>query len=314
MGIYCVTGRDFFPGAVALLNSLRLLGHAEPFVVCDCGMEARQRELLAPHAEIVPAPRGGPPSLLKFAAPLSRRAEVMILLDADVIVTRPLGELIESASSGSLVAFRNDRDRWFSEWGELLGLGEVPRGPYLTSSALFFGGSAGDRVMALAEERQLAIDADETWLGGGGEERDPLYYLDQDVVNAVARARLRPDEVVAYPARLAPIPPFGGLRLVDAGRLRCAYEDGTEPYLLHHASRKPWLVAMRSNVYSRLLTRLLLADDVALRLPSAELPVRLRTGALAGAARVATDVGIGAPGYARRRLLPRRQRAWTDRR
>jgi hypothetical protein len=309
---YCVTGRDFFPGAVGLLNSLRLAGHAEPLVVLDCGMEARQRELLGAHAEIVPASRAGPPSLLKYAAPRSDPADVMVLLDADVIVLRSLRELVDTAAQGKLVAFENDRDRHFSEWGELLGLGTVPRGRYVTSSALFFGGSTGDRVIALAEEKQLAVARERTWLGAG-EERDPLFYADQDVLNAVARARLRPEEIVSYDARLAPIPPFSGLVLVDPRRLRCRYADGVEPYLLHHASRKPWLVAMRSNVYSRLLTRLLLSDDVELRLPPSLLPLRLRRGALAGAARAAVDVGVGAPGYARRRLFPRRQRAWTDR-
>ena len=56
MAFYAVTGRDFFPGAVALLNSLRLLGHDEPLLVVDCGMTARQRELLAEHATVLAAP------------------------------------------------------------------------------------------------------------------------------------------------------------------------------------------------------------------------------------------------------------------
>jgi hypothetical protein len=60
------------------------------------------------------------------------------------------------------------------------------------------------------------------------------------------------------------------------------------------------------------MTRLLLGPDVALRLEPADLPLRLRTGALAGAARIATDIGVGGPGYLRRRILPRRNRAWRD--
>ena len=106
--------------------------------------------------------------------------------------------------------------------------------------------------------------------------------------------------MVALDARLAPIPPFAGVRLLEPQGLRCAYRDGARPYLLHHASRKPWLVRMRSNVYSRLLTRLLLAPDVALRLDPGELPLVLRTGSAAGAARLVTDLLMTVPGAVRR--------------
>lgn len=307
---YCVTGRDFFCGAVALLNSLRLLGHREPLHVLDCGMEPRQRELLSAHATLLDAPGDAPPSLLKLVLPQGHPAQLMVLLDADVIVTRPLGEPIAAARRAGLAGFRNDKDRFFPEWGELLGLGELTRGHYLTSSALFVEAGVGDEILPLIESRQQ-IDREQTWLGTGSE-ADPLYFADQDVVNAVVRSRLRPEQVVEYEARLAPIPPFAGVRLADETTLRCRHGDGGEPYLLHHASRKPWLVTMRSNVYSRLLARLLLGPDVELRLDARDLPLRLRTGPLARVTRLAIDVGVGAPAYARRRLLPRRIRAWKD--
>ncbi|HYU59170.1 MAG TPA: hypothetical protein VEK39_00280 [Solirubrobacterales bacterium] len=308
---YCVTGGDFFPGAVALLNSLRLVGHREPLFVLDAGMQAGQRELLEPHATIVDGPRDAPPSLLKLAARRVHPAGVMALLDADVIVTRPLTEQIEAASRGGLAAFRNDTDRFFAEWGRLLDLGELRRGRYLTSSALFLDAETADEILPLVEDRQRRVDLARTWVGSGSE-ADPLYFLDQDVINAVVRARLDPGRVVEYDARLAPIPPFNGVRLADETALRCRYDDGAEPHLLHHASRKPWLVTMRSNVYSRLLTRLLFGDDVTLRLDSRHLPLRLRRGTAAGAARLAVDFGVGAPAYARRKLFPRRIRAWQD--
>lgn len=308
---YCVTGRDFFPGAVALLNSLRLCGHDEPLVVCDAGMESSQRELLERHATVVDAPAGSPPSMLKTVAPRAQPADVMALLDADVIVLRALREQLDAAADGRLGAFRNDKDRWFGEWGDLLDLGEMRRGPYLTSSALFMNRATAGEILPLVAERQERIDLRRTWVGAGSE-ADPLYFLDQDVINAVVRSRLDPSRVDAYDARLAPIPPFAGLRLKDERTLSCRYGDGVQPLLLHHASRKPWLVRMRANVYSRLLTRLLLADDVQLRLEPEALPLRLRDGAAAGAARLATDVGIGAPAFARRKLFPRRIRAWRD--
>jgi hypothetical protein len=312
VSFYCVTGRDFFPGAVALLNSLRLVGHEEPLHVLDCGLEPRQRELLAAHAEVVDAPDDAPPSLQKLVLPLSHPAETMALLDADVIVTRPLTELIERAAGGRLVAFSNDSDRFFAEWSELLDLGSLRRGPYLSTGALFVGGTAA-AVLAEAQQRLGRLERGATWLEGG-DERRPLFYADQDVINAVVMARLTADRVVALDGRLAAIPPFTGLQVCDAERLRCMYRDAQQPYLLHHYFRKPWLVRMRSNPYSRLFTRLLLGDDVALRLDPQELPPRLRRGPLAAAARAAVDVGIGIPASVRRRLFRRAPRieAWSD--
>jgi hypothetical protein len=185
------------------------------------------------------------------------------------------------------------------------------RGCYLTSSALFMDRETAEAILPLVAERQERIDLERTWVGSGSE-ADPLYFLDQDVINAVVRSRLEPERITEYDAGLAPIPPFTGVRLADAAEARCRYDDGTEPLLLHHASRKPWLVRMRSNVYSRLLTRLLLGDDVTLRLDPDSLPLRLRAGAGAGGARFATDVFVGGPAFARRKLLPRRIRAWRD--
>jgi hypothetical protein len=311
---YTVTGRDFFAGAVALLNSLRLLGHTEPLYVLDGGMEPRQRELLEPHVTIVPAPDEAPPSLLKLVAPLSRPTRTMVLLDADIIVTRPLTELIERAQAGSLVAFENDRERFFGEWAELLELGPLRRGSYLSTSALFVDRTLAWRFMPLAHERQMEIDSRPTWLGYG-DESHPLYYLDQDVLNAVVAAQLDAEQVVALDERLSATPPFHGLRLLDEITLRCGYRDGAEPFMLHHWSKKPWLVPMRSNVYSRLLTRLLLGSDVPLRLDPDYLPLRLRTGFAARAERVRLDILLAMPGvYRRLRRRPPKITAWPDRR
>jgi hypothetical protein len=310
--VYCVTGRDFFPGALAMVNSLRLQGHREPVFVLDCGMLPGQRELLSREATVVPAPRSAAPSLLKLVLPRAHPAEVTILLDADLIVTRPLTELIDAAASGAIVAFENDTHRHFPEWGPLLDLGTVRDGPYVTTSALFAGEGPARAVLPLVEDRQAEIDPERTWLGAGTDS-DPLYYLDQDVLNAVVHSRLEPSALVALDARLAPIPPFAGVRIVDDGALRCAYRDGTEPYLLHHCFRKPWLERVRGNVYSRLLTRLLLGADVPLRLDPAELPTRLRTGVAASAGRTVNDLALAVPGVVRRlRRRPARVTAWPS--
>ena len=119
---------------------------------------------------------------------------------------------------------------------------------------------------------------------------------------------------MALENRLAPNPPFQGLRVLDRATLRCADRDGTEPYALHNFYRKPWLVRTRSNPYSRLLTRVVLGPDVTLRLDPSELPLRLRAGLQAQAARLAVDVVIGVPAYVHRRVSPgpRGSKGWAD--
>jgi hypothetical protein len=300
---YCVTGRDFFTGAVALLNSLRLLGHDQPVFVCDCGMTDAQRARLDGHATLVAGDRNRPPSTQKLVAPLAKPADVAILLDSDLIVTRPLGELIERAAGGRVIAFENDVERHFDEWSDLFGLPPLRSGPYMTSSAVFAGGDAGRKVITEMAARLDRVEPARTWVGGGNP-ADPLYLYDQDLFNAVALSCLPEDRVEALPAALAPIPPFAGVRIADRQTLRCRERGARSPYFLHHASHKPWLVELRTNVYSRLLTRLLLADDVAIRLDPSELPARLRTGPRARVERFATDVRLAVPGLARR-LRPR---------
>jgi hypothetical protein len=271
-----------------MLNSLRRLGHREPIYLLDCGLTQQQRELLAPHVTLVPGSHQSPPYLLKTIAPLRHPAEVTVLIDTDVIVTRPLTELIEQAGRGKVAAFRTAYDRFFPQWGELLGLGEVRRRPYVCSALVLLGGEDGQEVLRLMHQGQARVPV--------AEARDPrnfftslasspLQLADQDVLNAVLCTRTEPDRILTLEHGLAPEPPFPGLRLLGDQGLRCAYDDGSEPYVLHHLGPKPWLVPMRDGPYSRLLTRLLLGPGIEVRVPEADLPLRLREGFLAGAGR-----------------------------
>lgn len=298
LAFYCVTGRDYFPGAVGLVNSLRLQGHSEPIFVCDAGMSPAQAERLGAQATLIPAPRATAPSLLKLVAPAARPAEAMALLDTDLIATAPLFEAIAAAGDG-VAAFENDTQRHFGEWASMLGLPPVRQGPYMTTSAIFAGRDGGARLFELMESRQSAIDPGRTWLAGGSED-DPLYFHDQDVFNAIAHSVFGPEDVTVLDRRLAPIPPFGGVRIEDPVRLRCRLRDGDRPLVLHHCFHKPWLVRLRDNVYARLLRRLLFAPDVAIRLDPAEVPRWLRPGAAGTAERVATDLALAPAGVVRR--------------
>jgi len=60
-----------------------------------------------------------------------------------------------------------------------------------------------------------------------------------------------------------------------ADRMEQEAASGAEPYFLHHVRAKPWLEPVAPNPYTRLLPRLLLEADVALRLGPDELPPTL---------------------------------------
>jgi hypothetical protein len=277
---YCVSSAAYFLGAVGMINSLRLLGHDEPVFVMDCGLTVRQREVLDPHVNLVPAPEDREPFTLKAVLPLARPAETMVLIDTDVIVTSSLGPLISEASRGRVVAFRNHADRFADEWAEMLDLAPLPRRPYLCSGLVALGRSPGTRVLELLDDRQGRIDYARSYFGAH-DPGYPLLYADQDVLNAVLASRVDAERVVALDHRLAPMTPFEGVEVIDERRLHCAYADGTDPYLLHHSlSPKPWQHPSPEGPYTRLLRRALSGPDVEIALPAAELPRRLRAGAL----------------------------------
>jgi hypothetical protein len=299
VSFYTTANSRYFPGVAAMVNSLRVLGHDEVIHVLDCGLEPAQRALLAREATIVPAGDSRVPHLQKYVLPLERPAEVMVLVDADVILTRPLGELLAAAGDGRVVAF-SDRvpDRYFAEWGELLDLASVTPRTYLNVGLVALPRELGTRILERAQAGLASIDVGNSMLAAGPPSY-PFSYLEQDVFNAVLSALAEPSNLLTLELRLAPVPPFVGVRVVDEARLRCRYADGAEPFALHHLDRKPWLVPTRANAYSRLLTRLLLDPSAAVPVESECLPLRLRKGALASYARREADV-LAVVGGARR--------------
>ena len=282
---YCVADARYFLGAVGLINSLRLVGHDEPIYVLDCGLTADQRELLERHVTVVPAPGGVPPWLLKTVLPRGNPAGVMVLIDADILVTRSLTELIEKASGGRVLAFESRLDGFVPEWGELLELGPIRRRRYLSSAVVLLGGPVGERVLELWDDRQSRVEFEKThWRRSV--RGYPFPYADQDVLNAVLASEVAAGRVDTLAYRLSPTPPFEGLEVTDDVALRCAYEDGVEAYAVHFClAKKPWLEPAHDRVYSQLLRRCLLGPDVPVRVEEADLPWRLRSGPLAAAER-----------------------------
>lgn len=288
---YTVADAGYFPGLVALVNSLRLAGHDEPVFVTDCGLEPGQRRRLAGHATLVPYGADLPRKLAKWKVPLASPAATMVLIDADVIVLRALTPLFELAARGKIVAFTDIPPGRFEElWAERTRR-PLRRLPYVNSGVLVTRDERG-LVPALddLQERVFGADAPE-------ETRRPHPFKgeDQDVLNAVVMSEF-PDDLAALEQRFAPSPPFKGLRAVDRRSLSFRYRDGAEPYVLHHLWAKPWRAATPPNHYSRLLPRLLLARDVPIRLDPEELPLRLRPGLLPELVRA----GLLTPSLARR--------------
>ncbi len=301
---YCVSSSRYFLGAVALINSLRLLGHAEPVFVLDYGLSEAERELLAPESTLVTAPDDTTPFLLKTVAPLAHPAEVMVLIDADMILTRPLTELIERAARGRVLAVEHGQERFFGSWGELLGIRPAVHHTYVTSSLVIAGGEPGRRLVRLMHDAQLRIDVERTPyavpdpdLGSLGsdfqdvESGDPFFYADQDVLNAILACEIADSELEVLDRRLESVLPFNGLDLVDETSLRCSYDDGVEPYAVHQILGKPWLQPMLPGVYTQLLIRLLSGSDVAVNVPRQMIPVYVRSGLAGRATRAATRAG-----------------------
>jgi hypothetical protein len=289
---YSVSDQRFFLGLVAMLNSLRLTGHDEPLVVVDAGLTYDQRELLADQVTFVSVPPAELSYFLFVMSPREFPADVAVLIDADMIVTRHLTELIEMARAGRVVGFvdsPSNSDRFSPEWGPALGLGTTRRQPYVNAGLVAFPDSLSDRLLPPWAEGQSRIGVRATRYGGA-KLQDPFYFADQDVLNALLSSRFEPEELAFIDHRLAPHPPFPGVSLLDAQSLTCRYTDGSEPFLLHHVLAKPWLKATRWNVYSALLPRLLLAPDVAVRLDPRLVPLRLREGWAAAIDRRRADV------------------------
>ena len=125
---YCASSDLYFPGAVALVNSLRLAGHQEPIYLLDCGLSPAHRELLAREVIMVELPGDAPPT----CARPQRRPQHPGRVDGHDRRRHdrhPPARRLIAGAAGGVVAFANDRDRFVAEWGELLGLGTIERRP-----------------------------------------------------------------------------------------------------------------------------------------------------------------------------------------
>jgi hypothetical protein len=276
---YTVSTHRFFPGTVALLNSLRLTGNAGELVVLDAGLTASERELLAAHATVYSPPGGMPihPVVMKTYAHLSQPSGTVVVIDSDMIVTGPLDHITALAAEGQICAYPDIpevRGRWFGEWEETLGLASPLRPDiYVNSGLVAFSTAHWPELLERWREVCESIPPSEMWGS-----RSPFNAPDQDALNALLMSEIPRAALTLLPKGEDP---FGGDATVDDYEtLRCSV-DGRPAKILHLVdSPKPWepsgWLRLAGTDYARLMRRLLFASDVPLRLDPDQVPLWLR--------------------------------------
>lgn len=283
---YTITDAGYFPGTVALLNSLRLTGHQHEVVILDRGLTAHQRELLVPHCRLFHLDKEiSHPAWLKPFAHLTGDEGTMVVIDSDVIVTGSLAGFLADADEGGMVSVFEDTspDRWFEEWQDLFGLPTAPRRQTYVNSGVVAWSThrwpdLGPRWWDCCQRHNRPYTR--------GRLEDPMQFCDQDALNAVLMSEV-PNE--ALKIRAVQNAPFGSMlmgsvQVVDERTLACVCEG--RPTLLVHNSggSTPWehglIPVLRKwrPAYVRLLRRVLSGPDLAVRIPKRELPVWLRAG------------------------------------
>ena len=268
-----IADASYFPGLVAVVNSLRIHGHAETVSVLDLGLTATQRAELGGHCDFVaPPPEPHHPWLLAPFACLARPAGVTVYLDCDVVVTTPLDPIIDQARHGKHCAFA-DRvpDRWFAEWETVFALPAPPRRqPYLNAGFVALSAGAFPGLLEQWAERCANV-VNESIEEADVDFAHPTALADQDALNALLMT-------VVDPARLAVLPAAGtsqgnrqlaATRVVDDRTLACV-RDGAPVSVLHCFSvPKPWQPGARRHLprtaYLRCLRRLLVGPGLAVR-------------------------------------------------
>jgi len=309
---FTVSDAGFFLGTVALLNSLRLTGHLHELVVLDCGFSERQREILEPHCRLITFDRSQAvtPSCFKPFPHLLDPIGIVVIIDSDVIVTDSLQSILDTAARGRVCAFADSSpSRWFRQWEDVFDLQSPPRHQTYVGS--------GFLALSVSHWPDLLPDwwsaCQKLWNKAfeRGMRNDPTQFPDQDSLNALLMSEVPEGALEVLPREWTP---FGSLltrvRVEDASVLKCSLR-GEPTKLLHNSGEpKPWDPQLRAAwrkwrpAYVGLLRRVLAAPDVAVKVPSSQLPPWLRSG-LRGAA---LERGISGAAFLRYRTYRVRSR------
>jgi hypothetical protein len=307
---------NFFPGLVALVNSLAVTGNRGRIVVLDGGLTAEQRQVLAPHVEFfaMPAQYAADPVLSKPFARLVEPDGVAVIIDSDMIVTRNLGDLIAAARDEGKIClfsdFQANRKRWFAEWEQVFELSRPPRRqPYLNAGFVLFDTRHHPDFLPRWWHGCERIPLEKTRAQAPDEYDQPFWDGDQDVMNAVLMSEVPAEAIKELPQEAAPTSDrLMWVRVKDLRTLACEVR-GVPTVLLHMTGGpKPWQEAawlrVRRNGYVQLLPRVLLGADVPIRLQAEDLPVWLRPGPRGAAALRALSLVNGGVRQVVRRTPP----------
>ncbi|MDR7543859.1 MAG: hypothetical protein QN120_06395 [Armatimonadota bacterium] len=294
---FTISTASYFLGTVALLNSLWLTGHGNNLSVLDRGLSPRQRRLLSTRGTVVDLPSAAgptPPVMLKAYPHVLGGDGTVAVIDSDIVVTDSLAPILERAAGGMIVSYIDPSgDRWFGEWQEIFGLTRrLRRQPYVGAGFVVLSTAHWPHLLRRWWELCCRIATDKR-VAAGSPEDNPIYYGDQDALNALLMSEVSAGAVLMLERPAVPI--WQELRRVcvlDEHRLRCVHEGAT-PVMLHAAGSskvwesRGWTHVDRRDAYARLLVRCLTAPDLPLRLEPSEVPVWLRRGVRGAAVRVA---------------------------
>ena len=281
---YTVTDSDFFPGTVALLNSLRLVGHNDPLVVLDNGLTQSQRQRLEQVASVIDPPSRSTlvaaPTLKPFPQ-LDGASGIIVLIDSDVIVTASLASTLALADQGRICFYPDpEEDRWFAAWQELFSLSRPPRRQqYVNSGFVAFSLDHWPRLLEDWWAACLCIPGDRMFTA----EDQPLRYGDQDALNAILMSEVDAESVVVLPHLGASTPYEPQPAVLEEVALACA-RDGVRVSSTSSLWPSKGVVSHGAAAFgfSRDLCPPVsagdLGQDVALRLPPSEVPWWLRHG------------------------------------
>lgn len=283
--LYSICNASYFPGLIALINSLALTGHHHPIIVGDCGLTDAQQQFLrgvpccSLHA-LDPTMVQNPTQYKAFPLLAGARG-IAVIIDSDMIVTGSLEPIIAKARAGKLCAYPNPiDDRWFAEWQQVFDLPTVPRRQvYVCAGFLAFSVPAYPDLLRQWWDACAKIVSHPT-VQEGGRWDSPTSQADQDALNAIL--------MTTYPAEALSLEPadqtayrwdFHLVETRDVTQLEC-YFRGDRPVILHASlTPKPWQrEGVTRDTYTMLLFRLLLGRDLLAMPPLALLDPMLHPG------------------------------------
>ncbi|NJP22329.1 MAG: hypothetical protein HC763_28650 [Hydrococcus sp. CRU_1_1] len=285
---YTISDARYFPGVVALLNSLRLTGHQHRLVILDCGLTPNQRESLQTHCTLFEMPKvlASNPTLFKPFPNLLNPTGTVVIIDSDMIVTRSLQNIIDLAQQGKICAFPDPEcDRYFEEWQTLFDLPNKPRRQtYVNAGLLAFSTEYWPDLLPKWWQACHKILSHPTIAEGVAD--NPSAQADQDALNALLMSEIPPDAIALQPKDGEVFRRrFQQVRVTNRQTLAATYR-GQDTTILHCCdSPKPWhdrawRKIRADDAYIYLMRRLLSERDVTVKVKAKQVPIWLRGGIL----------------------------------